>query len=159
MSTAARTGQTCNQPTSEDPMTTLATPQTSSTRRTRSTATRTGLVLTALVTAFLVFDAVIHVLNIAPVRDGARVLGFDPDLMPLIGVLELVCVGLYVVRRTSPLGAVLLTGYLGGAFCAQLRIDAPLFSTLLFPVYVGVAVWVGLVLRDRRVRELLTTRP
>jgi len=137
-------------------MTTLATPLTTSTR---SAATRTGQVLTALVTVFLVFDAVIHVLNIAPVRDGAQVLGFDPDLMPLIGVLELVCVGLYVVRRTSLLGAVLLTGYLGGAFCAQLRIDAPLFSTLLFPVYVGVAVWVGLVLRDRRVRDLLIARP
>ena len=137
-------------------MTTIAA---SPTPTTRSTAARTGLVLTALVTTFLVFDAVIHVLNIAPVRDGARVLGFDPDLMPLIGGLELVCVGLYVVRRTSPLGAVLLTGYLGGAFCAQLRIDAPLFSTLLFPVYVGVAVWVGLVLRDRRVRDLLIARP
>jgi hypothetical protein len=137
-------------------MTTLATPRTT---RATSTATRSGQVLTALVTAFLLLDAVIHVLNIAPVRDGALTLGFDPDLMPLIGVIELVCVGLYVVRRTSPLGAVLLTGYLGGAFCAQLRIDAPLFSTLLFPLYVGVAVWAGLWLRDQRVRDLVSTRP
>jgi DoxX-like protein len=73
-------------------------------------------------------------------------------------VLELACLALYVVRRTSLLGAVLLTGYLGGAFCAQLRIDAPLFSTLLFPVYTGVVVWAGLVLRDRRVRDLVTGR-
>jgi hypothetical protein len=98
------------------------------------------------------------VLNIAVVRDSARVLGFDPDLMPLIGVIELLCLALYVVPRTSPLGAVLLTGYLGGALCAQLRIDAPLLSTLLFPVYVGVAVWAGLWLRDQRVRALFTTR-
>jgi hypothetical protein len=78
--------------------------------------------------------------------------------MPLIGVLELVCLGLYVVRRTSLIGAVLLTGYLGGALCAQLRIDAPLFSTLLFPVYVGAVVWAGLWLRDQRVRDVLTAR-
>jgi hypothetical protein len=119
---------------------------------------RVGQVLTALVTAFLLFDAVIHVLNIAAVRDGAVTLGFDPDLMPVIGVIEVVCLGLYVVPRTSVLGAVLLTGYLGGAFCAQLRIDAPLLSTLLFPVYTGIVVWAGLWLRDRRVRALVTGR-
>jgi hypothetical protein len=121
-----------------------------------ATAARVGGVVTVLVTAFLAFDAVIHILNLEPVVDGARALGFDPDLMPFIGVLELVCLGLYVVRRTSAIGAVLLTGYLGGAFCAQLRIDAPLFSTLLFPIYVGVALWAGLFLRDARVRELVT---
>jgi len=137
-------------------MTTLAPHRTASTT---PTATRTGQVLTALVSTFLLLDAVIHVLNIAVVRDGARTLGFDPDLMPLIGVLELLCLALYVVPRTAPLGAVLLTGYLGGALCAQLRIDAPLLSTLLFPVYVGVAVWAGLWLRDQRVRNLFTTRP
>ena len=123
-----------------------------------STGVRVGRVLTALVTAFLLLDAVIHVLEIAPVVDGARTLGFDPDVMPLIGVLELVCLGLYVVPRTSFLGAVLLTGYLGGAFCAQLRIDAPLASTLLFPVYTGTVVWVGLYLRDERVRRLVAGR-
>jgi hypothetical protein len=123
-----------------------------------TTATRTGLVVTVLVTAFLAFDAVIHILNIAPVVEGARKLGFDPEVMPFIGVLELACVALYVVRRTSAIGAVLLTGYLGGAFCAQLRIDAPLFSTLLFPIYTGVLVWAGLALRDQRVRDLVAGR-
>ena len=121
-----------------------------------TTATRAGRVVTVLVTAFLTFDAVIHILNIEPVVEGARKLGFDPDVMPYIGVLELVCLVLYAVRRTSAMGAVLLTGYLGGAFCAQLRIDAPLWSTLLFPVYVGVLVWAGLYLRDQRVRDLVT---
>jgi len=125
--------------------------------RTR-TVVRIGQVVSALVTVFLLFDAVIHVAAIAPVVDGARTLGFDPDLMPLIGVLELLLVGLTLVRRTAVLGAVLLTGYLGGAFCAQLRIDAPVFSTLLFPVYVGVALWVGLYLRDERVRRLVAAR-
>jgi hypothetical protein len=123
-----------------------------------TSAVRVGWVLTVLVTAFLAFDGVIHILNIAPVVDGARKLGFDPDVMPFIGVLELVCLALYAVPRTSVVGAVLLTGYLGGAFCAQLRIDAPLWSTLLFPVYVGVLVWAGLYLRERRVRELVAGR-
>jgi hypothetical protein len=129
---------------------------TSRTAAPTATAARVGRGVTVLVTAFLAFDSVIHILNIGPVVDGARALGFDPDLMPFIGVLELVCLGLYAVRRTSAIGAVLLTGYLGGAFCAQLRIEAPLFSTLLFPIYVGVAVWAGLYLRDERVRDLVT---
>jgi len=123
-----------------------------------STAARVGQVVTVLVTAFLTFDAVIHILNIEPVVEGARKLGFDPDVMPYIGVLELLCLVLYAVRRTSAMGAVLLTGYLGGAFCAQLRIDAPLWSTLLFPVYVGVLVWAGLYLREQRVRDLVAGR-
>lgn len=136
--------------------TNLATPRTSSTRT--GAAVRVGQVLTALVTAFLLFDAVIHILNIQAVVDGSRALGFTPDVMPYIGVLELACLGLYVVRRTSPLGAVLLTGYLGGALCAQLRVDAPLFSTMLFPVYTGIVVWAALYLRDQRVRDLVTGR-
>lgn len=123
-----------------------------------TTAARVGRVVTALVAAFLAFDAVIHILDIAPVVDGARTLGFDPDLMPYLGVLELACLATYLVRRTSAIGAVLLTGYLGGAFCAQLRIDAPLLSTLLFPVYTGVLVWAGLYLRDARVRDLVAGR-
>jgi hypothetical protein len=123
-----------------------------------TTASRTGLVVTVLVGAFLAFDAVIHIIGIAPVVEGARQLGFDPDVMPFIGVLELVCLALYMARRTSAVGAVLLTGYLGGAFCAQLRVDAPLFSTLLFPVYTGVLVWAGLWLRDQRVRDLVAGR-
>ena len=123
-----------------------------------STGVRIGQVITALVAAFLLFDAVIHILNIAPVVDGFRTLGFDVDVMPWIGALELALIGLYVVPRTAVLGAVLLTGYLGGALCAQLRIEAPLFSTMLFPVYVGVALWAGLWLRDARVRDLMVAR-
>jgi hypothetical protein len=139
-------------------MTTTTAARTAGTSGGTTTAARVGQVVTVLVTAFLAFDAVIHVLNIAPVVDGSRKLGFDPDLMPYIGVLELACLTLYAVRRTSVIGAVLLTGYLGGAFCAQLRIDAPLWSTLLFPVYVGVLVWAGLYLRDQRVRDLVAGR-
>jgi hypothetical protein len=142
----------------EDAMTTIAADRATTTTRTAPRAATTGRVVSGLVAAFLVFDAVIHVLNIDPVVEGSRTLGFDPDVMPWIGLLELACVGLYLVRRTSAVGAVLLTGYLGGAFCAQLRIEAPLFSTLLFPIYVGVLVWAGLYLRDQRVRDLVAGR-
>jgi hypothetical protein len=116
---------------------------------------RAGLAISALTGAFLVVDAVLHVLNVQVVRDAMSTLGFRPGVAVGIGLLEIVCVVLYLVPRTSVLGAVLLTGYLGGAVCAQLRIDAPLFSTMLFPVYVGTAVWVGLWLRDGRVKRLL----
>lgn len=119
------------------------------------TARRAGLAITALTAAFLLFDAVIHILNISAVEESSRTLGFEPGVMPWIGALELLLVVAYLVPRTSVLGAVLLTGYLGGAVAVQLRIDAPTFSTMLFPVYVGIAVWVGLWLRDARLRDLV----
>lgn len=120
-----------------------------------ATAARAGQVVSGLVAAFLLFDAVIHMLAIEPVVASFRDLGFDTGHAFGIGLLELACLALYAVPRTAVLGAVLLTGYLGGAVCAQLRVDAPLFSTTLFPVYVGVAVWAGLCLRDQKVRALL----
>jgi len=126
-------------------------------RPARSDARRrgTGRVVTGLVAAFLLFDAVIHVLDLPVVQEATAALGYPPGSALPIGLIELACVALYLVPRTAPLGAVLLTGYLGGAVAAQLRIQAPLFSTLLFPVYVGVLVWLGLWLRDARVRALL----
>ena len=120
-------------------------------RRSRRVAT----VVAALTVLFLLFDAVIHLLLIPPVVESFTMLGYPLGVVRTIAVLELVCLVLYVIPRTSVLGAVLLTGYLGGAVSAQLRIEAPLFSTVLFPVYLGAAVWVGLWLRDARVRRLL----
>jgi DoxX-like family len=154
MSSSRAAGQYGNTYT-EDTMATIAAHGTDSTH---TAAARAGQAITIVVSAFLLFDAVIHILNIDPVVEGSRTLGFDVDAMPWIGALELVCLGVYLVRRTSAIGAVLLTGYLGGAFCAQLRIEAPVFSTLLFPVYVGVLLWAGLWLRDQRVRDLVAGR-
>ena len=82
-------------------------------------------------------------------------MGFSASTVPVIGSVLLICLALYLIPRTAVLGAVLLTGYLGGAVCAQLRIEAPLFSTTLFPVYVGIVVWVSLYLRSARMRELV----
>lgn len=119
-----------------------------------TTRTRVGWVITGLITLFLVFDGVIHVLNVQQVKDSMAELGFASGAAVGIGVVELALLVLYVVPRTAPLGAVLLTGYLGGAVAAQVRIEAPLLSTALFPVWTGVLLWLGLYLRDARVREL-----
>jgi hypothetical protein len=82
-------------------------------------------------------------------------MGFAASAVPVIGTVLAVCLALYLVPRTAILGAVLLTGYLGGAVCAQLRIDAPLFSTMLFPVYFGTLVWVALYLRSPQLRRVV----
>ena len=117
-----------------------------------------GWLVTGLVTAFLAFDAVIHLLDVPAAHEGSVRLGFDPGLGWFMGSAEVVFLLLYLYRRTSVLGAVLLSTYLGGAFAAQLRVDAPLFSTLLFPVYTALFVWGGLWLRDPAVRAVVPVR-
>jgi len=113
------------------------------------------VVVTALIALFLAFDSIIHILEIDASVESFAELGYPEGSAVAIGVLELACLALYVIPRTAVLGAVLLTGILGGAVSAHVRIESPLFSTTLFPVYVGVAVWVGLYLRDPRLRTLL----
>jgi hypothetical protein len=115
----------------------------------------TGRILTVIVVLFLIFDATIHLLVMAPVVDSFNKLGLPVDLAVTLGVIELVCLVLYVIPSTSVLGAVLLTGYLGGAIAIQLRIGASLFSTALFPVYLGILIWGGISLRDRRLASFL----
>lgn len=117
-----------------------------------------GRIITVLVGAALAADTVTHLLNIAPVQQASAELGLPGNLAVTIGVIEALCLALYLVPRTAVLGAVLLTGYLGGAVLANLRVDKPLFSTVLSAVYVGIALWAGLYLRDKRVRELLPLR-
>jgi hypothetical protein len=119
------------------------------------TARRVGLVITALVVLFLLVDAVTKLLRVSAVVEATMQMGFPASTVPVIGGVLLACLVLYVVPRTAVLGAVLLTGYLGGAVCAQLRIEAPLLSTLLFPVYTGVLVWLGLYLRSAALRALV----
>jgi len=118
----------------------------------------TGRVLSALAAIFLLFDGVIHILRIAPVVEAFAQLGYPLGTALPLGVIEVICVVLYLVPRTSVLGALLLTGYLGGAIATQLRVGAPLFSTTLFPVYVALLIWGGLYLRDERVRSVLPLR-
>src|ERR1700730_17715129 len=117
-----------------------------------------GRIISALPILFLLFDGVIHLTRIAPVVDSLNQLGYPIGLALGLGIIELVCVVLYVVPPTSVLGAILLTGYLGGAVASNLRIGAPLFSNALFPVYVGVLLWAWLYLRSNRLRALLPLR-
>jgi DoxX-like family len=119
------------------------------------TAGRVGLVITGLVALFLLFDSVTKLLRLPFVVEATEQMGFPASTVPIIGGTLLVCLALYLIPRTAVLGAVLLTGYLGGAVCAQLRLEAPLFSTLLFPVYTGVLVWLGLYLRSAALRALV----
>ena len=118
----------------------------------------TGRVLSGLVTAFMVFDAVIHLMRPAPVVEAFAKLGLPLRLAVTLGIIELVCVVLYVIPQASILGAILLTGYLGGAVAIQMTTSKSLFGEILFPVYVGVMVWGGLYLRDDRVRTLIPWR-
>jgi hypothetical protein len=118
----------------------------------------TGRVLSGLGALFMIFDGTIHVLKVAPVVDAFAQLGYPLGVSRVLGVVELLCVVLYLLPRTSALGAILLTGYLGGAIATQVRVSAPLFSTALFPVYVALLLWGGLYLRDDRVRGLIPLR-
>lgn len=99
---------------------------------------RAGLALSALPVLFLLFDCVIKLLEIGPVVESFAQLGYPISLARGIGGLELVCLTLYLVPRTAVLGAIVLTGFLGGAVSTHLRVGDPLFSHVLFPVYVGL---------------------
>jgi hypothetical protein len=118
--------------------------------------TWTGRVLTALPVLFLTWDALIKVTHHPMVAESMQRLGW-PSIEGGIGVVELACVLIYLVPRSSLLGAVLLTGYLGGAIATHVRVGDPLFSHSLFPVYVAAMVWGGLLLRDRRLRSLIVS--
>lgn len=115
-------------------------------------------ILSALAALFLLFDAVIHMAKPAPVADAFARLGYPLSASLGIGILELVCVVLYVIPRTAVLGAVLLTGVLGGAVATHLRVGSPLFEAYIFPFLVGLLVWGGIWLRDVRLRALFPLR-
>src|SRR6266446_6916491 len=117
-----------------------------------------GYVLTALVALFLGFDTIAKVLVLAPAVQGTLQLGYPAQSVLSIGIIELACVVLYLVPRTAVLGALLLTGYLGGAVASQLRIGAPLLSHTLFPIYVAALLWGGLYIRETRLCQLLPFR-
>src|SRR5271169_2395777 len=114
-----------------------------------------GRITSGFIVAFLLFDAVIHLMKPAPVVEGFAKLGFPLRLAVPLGITELVCILLYVVPRTSILGAILLTGYLGGAIAIQLPTGNSLFGEVLFPVYIAVIVWGGIYLHDDRLRTLI----
>ena len=107
---------------------------------------------------FLLADSAGKIIQPQPVVDGTVQLGYPPDILLTLGIVQLVCVLTYLVPRTSVLGALLLTGYLGGAVATHARVGDPLFTHTLFPVYVGALIWSGLVVRDGELRALLPFR-
>jgi hypothetical protein len=119
---------------------------------------RVGLVVSALPVLFLTFDGVIKVIETAPVVEAFARLGYPESLAHGIGFLELACLVAYALPRTAILGAILLTGFLGGAISCHVRIGDPLFSHVLFPVYVAALLWAGLFLREPRLAALLPFR-
>ena len=118
----------------------------------------TGRVLSILVVLFLVMDSAMKLLDLQVVKTATTQLGWPVALDRLIGGIELVCLVLYAIPRTSILGAILLTGLLGGAIASHLRQGDPLFSHVLFGVYVGLMAWGGLYLRDDKLRALIPLR-
>lgn len=122
-----------------------------------SSALWTGRVLSGLIVLFMIFDGVIKLPPLDVVTQTMTQLGWPADAgtARLLGVIGLVSTALYVLPRTSVLGAILLTAYMGGAISTHVRIGNPLFSHTLFGVYLGVILWGGLYLRDARVRALI----
>jgi TRAP-type C4-dicarboxylate transport system permease small subunit len=119
-----------------------------------------GRVLSGIVILFLLLDGAIKLVPLTVVTDTMMQLGYSPseELARLLGVLTLGCTILYAIPRTSVLGAILLTGYLGGAMATHLRVGSPLFSHLFFGFYLGLMVWGGLYLRDATLRSLIPLR-
>ena len=113
-----------------------------------------GRVMSALPVLMLLMSGVMKLLSPAPVKEGFSRFGLDAKLATGLGILELTCTLLYVIPRTSVLGAILLTGYLGGAIVTHLRVGDPFIA----PAVVGLLVWGGLYLRDVRLRELIPLR-
>lgn len=130
----------------------------SDTAPTSKTMDRIGWTLSGLVILFLLFDTTIKLIKIEPVVTALAELGYSDSVARPIGLVVLACAILYAIPKTSILGAVLLTGLLGGAIASHVRIDSPLFSHTFFGIYLGILAWGGLFLRDARLRALLPLR-
>lgn len=119
---------------------------------------RVGVGLAVLPVLFLVVDGAMKLAQAQVVVDSAPALGLPVSVLAPLGAVLLVCTALYVVPKTSLLGAILLTGYFGGAMAIHVRIENPLFSHVLFPVYLAAFLWGSLLLREPRLRQLLPLR-
>ena len=118
-----------------------------------------GWVMSGLVILFLLMDAVMKLLALPVVLESGAPLGFaGASMARMLGIVLLVCTLLYIAPQTAVLGAILLTAYLGGAVATHVRVGSPLFSHILFGVYMGVLMWGGLYFRDATLRTLIPLR-
>lgn len=114
-------------------------------------------IIGGLAVLFLLMDGVMKLFNPPPVTEATVVLGWSENLILFLGIIELICILLYLIPSTSVLGAVLTTGYLGGAVATHIRISSPLFS-IIFPIILGLMLWGALYLADERLRALFPLR-
>jgi hypothetical protein len=121
-------------------------------------ARRAGNILRGLCALFLLLDGVMKIARPAQVVEAFIRLGFPESTVVPIGIVLLSCVMLYLVPRTRLLGAILLTGYLGGAVATNVHAGSPLFTNILFPVYLGILLWAGEFLADAQLRALVPVR-
>jgi hypothetical protein len=119
---------------------------------------RTGNILSGIAILFLLADSFGKLVKAQAVIEGTLKLGYPESSIVPIGIILLVCVIVYAIPRTAVLGAIMLTGYLGGAVATNLRVGAPLLLYILFPIYVAGLVWGGIYLREDRLRQVLPVR-
>jgi hypothetical protein len=115
----------------------------------------TARILSGLVILFMLFDSILKIFKPAPVVEATQQLGFSEHHIIVIATLGLLSTILYAIPRTTVLGALILTGYWGGVVATHIRMDNPLFTHILFPVYLAVLAWGGIWLRDERLRKLI----
>ena len=127
-------------------------------RPAKSRGHKVGIIISVLVTAFLIFDAGGKLAGLPQVKEGTQALGFPPGQAMVMGIVLAICVVAYVIPRTAVLGALGITAYLGGAVTANMRVEAPLFSHTLFAVYLGVLMWAGLVMRRTELLRVVGLR-
>lgn len=117
-----------------------------------------GYILSGLGAAFLLMDAVMKLMRLPVVMQGTTQVGYPASVVFPLGLVLAICVAIYLIPRTSVIGAILLTGYLGGAVATHVRLGNPLFTHILSPTYFAAALWLGLWLRDARLRQIVPLR-
>jgi hypothetical protein len=118
----------------------------------------TGRVIGGIVILFMLMDSIFKFIVNEEVIKGTTDLGFQVYHLPIMGTLGLIATLLYIFPRTEVLGALLLTGYWGGAIATHVRMDNPLFTHILFPVYLGILAWGALWIKSERLRNLILNR-
>lgn len=117
----------------------------------------TGRIISALVVLFLLFDSITKVMKVRAVLEASAQLGYPENTIAAIGAILLVCTVFYIIPQTAVLGAILLTGYLGGAVAANVRVASAMFNTL-FPIVFAALAWTGIFLRESRLGALIPFR-
>lgn len=113
-----------------------------------------GIVMNVIVILFMLMDSIMKFVQPKEVVEGTVALGYQPHHIAIIGSLGLMVTILLIIPRTAIIGAILMTGYFGGAIASNFRLDAPLFSHILFPIYLSILVWGGLLLRFPSLKNL-----